>query len=301
MSGFEVIGVITNPDRQKDRGMKLTETEVKKFAISKNLKIYQPEKIKGNTEFIEEIKSLSPDVICVVAYGKILPKEVLDIPPLGCINLHASLLPKYRGAAPIQWAILNGDKQTGNSTMYMNERMDEGDIIFQEKVEIGEYETTGELWERLKVAGAELLVKTLQEIEKGTAPRTPQGKYFTLAPMLKKEMAKIDFSKTATQIKNKVCGLNPIMGAYGIYQGKKIKFWKIQILNDDQANMIGQKNNLEAKVAGEVILSNDKIGLYIKAGSGIIKLTEVQGENAKRMNICDFLRGNKIEEGTKFE
>lgn len=301
MSGFEIIGVVTNPDRQKDRGMKLTETEVKKFAISKNLKIYQPEKIKGNTEFIEEIKSLSPDVICVVAYGKILPKEVLDIPPLGCINLHASLLPKYRGAAPIQWAILNGDKQTGNSTMYMNERMDEGDIIFQEKVEIGEYETTGELWERLKVAGAELLVKTLQEIEKGTAPRTPQGKYFTLAPMLKKEMAKIDFSKTATQIKNKVCGLNPIMGAYGIYQGKKIKFWKIQILNDDQANMIGQKNNLEAKVAGEVILSNDKIGLYIKAGSGIIKPTEVQGENAKRMSICDFLRGNKIEEGTKFE
>ena len=184
--------------------------------------------------------------------------------------------------------------------MYMNERMDEGDIIFQEKVEIGEYETTGELWERLKIAGAELLVKTLQEIEKGTAPRTPQGKYFTLAPMLKKEMAKIDFSKTATQIKNKVCGLNPIMGAYGIYQGKKIKFWKIQILNDDQANMIGQKNNLEAKIAGEVILSNDKIGLYIKAGSGIIKPTEVQGENAKRMNICDFLRGNKIEEGTKF-
>ena len=141
--------------------MKLAESEVKKFAIEKNLKIYQPEQVKGNTEFIDTIKQLNPKIICVVAYGKILPKEILDIPELGCINLHASLLPKYRGAAPIHWAILHGDKTTGVSTMYMNERMDEGDIIFQEKVEIGEYETTGELWERLKVAGAELLVKTL--------------------------------------------------------------------------------------------------------------------------------------------
>lgn len=143
-------GVVTNPDKQKNRGMKLAESEVKKFALEKKLKIFQPEKVKDNEEFIEELKNLKPNLICVVAYGKILPKEILDMPESGCINLHASLLPKYRGAAPIQWAVLNGDKTTGVSTMYMNERMDEGDIIFQEKTEIGDDETTGELWDRLK-------------------------------------------------------------------------------------------------------------------------------------------------------
>lgn len=281
--------------------MKFAESDVKKFAVEKNLKIYQPEKIKGNEEFIEEIKELNPDVIFVVAYGKILPKEILDIPSLGCINLHASLLPKYRGAAPIQWAVLNGDKKTGLSTMYMNERMDEGDIIFQEETEIGDYETTGELWDRLEKQGADLLVKTLKEIEKGTAPRTPQGRYFTMAPMLNKEMAKIDFARTSVEIKNKVRGLNPIMGAYGIYNGKKVKFWKVQSLDDDMASSLIRQKSEEKIMPGEVILSNDKIGLYIKTGRGIIKALEVQGENAKRMDICDFLRGNKIEEGTKFE
>lgn len=149
--------------------------------------------------------------------------------------MHASLLPKYRGAAPIQWAVLNGDKTTGVSTMYMNEKMDEGDIIFQEKTEIGEYETTGELWDRLTEIGGNLLVKTVEEIEKGTAPRTPQGKYFTMAPMINKDMAKIDFSRTAKQIKNKVYGLNPFMGAYGFYKEKKVKLWKIEVLDDTYA------------------------------------------------------------------
>lgn len=233
--------------------------------------------------------------------GKILPKEILDIPNKGCINLHASLLPKYRGAAPIQWAVLNGDKQTGVSTMYMNERMDEGDIIFQEKTEIGDYETTGELWDRLKEQGADLLIKTLIEIEKGTAPRTPQGRYFTMAPMLNKEMSKIDFTRTSVEIKNKVRGLNPIMGAYGIYNEKKVKFWKVQSLDDDMASTLIRQKSEEKIMPGEVILVNDKIGLYIKTGRGILKALEVQGENAKRMDICDFLRGNKIEEGTRFE
>lgn len=236
--GFNIVGVVTNPDKQKNRGMKLAESEVKVFAKEKNLKIFQPEKIKGNTEFIETIKEINPDLICVVAYGKILPKEILDIPRLGCINLHASLLPKYRGAAPIQWAVLNGDKVTGNSTMYMNEKMDEGDIIFQEKTEIGEYETTGELWDRLKISGARLLVKTVKEIEKGTAPRTPQGEYFTTAPMLNKEIAKIDFTESAINIKNKVYGLNPIMGAYANLNDKKIKFWKVEIIEDNAKNAI---------------------------------------------------------------
>lgn len=185
--------------------------------------------------------------------------------------------------------------------MYMNEKMDEGDIIFQEKTEIGESETTGELWDRLKDIGADLLLKTVQEIEKGTAPRTPQGKFFTMAPMLKKEMAKIDFARSAKQIKNKIYGLNPIMGAYGIYKEKKIKFWKAEVLDDTAASALLEQVIQEKNTPGEVILSNDKIGLYIKTGDGILKVLEIQGENAKRMNICDFLRGNKIEEGTKFE
>ena len=241
-AGLEIVGVVTNPDKQKGRGMKFAESDVKKFAVEKNLKLFQPENVKENYEFINNIKKLKPDIICVVAYGKILPKGILEIPEKGCINLHASLLPKYRGAAPIQWAVLNGDKITGVSTMYMNEKMDEGDIILQEEVQIGEYETTGELWDRLKVIGADLLLKTINEIEKGTAKRIKQGEDFSLAPMLNKQMAKIDFTKSMQEIKNKVCGLNPIMGAYVIYEGKKIKLWKVEMLENSKADeILGEK------------------------------------------------------------
>ncbi len=300
-AGFNIVGVVTNPDKQKNRGMKIAESEVKKFALDKNLKIYQPEKVKNNQEFIDTLKEIKPDLICVVAYGKILPKEILEIPKLGCINLHASLLPKYRGAAPIQWSVLNGDKVTGVSTMYMSEGMDEGDIIFQERVEIGDNETTGELWDRLKEIGGNLLLKTVCEIEKGTAPRTPQGKYFTMAPMLDKSLAKIDFTRSAESIKNKVRGLNPIMGAFAMYGEKKIKFWKVEALDDRVASSILKASSSDKEIEpGKVILSNDKVGLYIKTGEGIIKVLEIQGENAKRMGICEFLRGNKIEEGKIF-
>ncbi len=210
-----IIGVVTNIDKPQGRGMKLQPSEVKKYAIEKGLKIYQPEKVKKNEHLIEEIKELKPDVICVVAYGKLLPKEILEIPPYGCINVHGSLLPKYRGAAPIQWAVLNGDKVTGVTTMYMDVGMDTGDIILKEEVEIGENETTGELWDRLAKKGGELLVKTLEQIENKTAPREKQGEDFSIAPMLSKDMAKIDWEKqTAQEIKNLVRGLNPIMGAY---------------------------------------------------------------------------------------
>ena len=294
-AGYEILAVVTNPDRPKGRGMKMVESPVKEFAKEKNLKIYQPEKVKKNIEFIEEIKKLQPDIICVVAYGKILPKEILEIPKLGCINVHGSLLPKYRGAAPIQWAVLNGDKETGITTMYMNEGMDTGDMILKEKVTIGEDETTGELWDRLSKIGGELLVKTLKEIEKGTAPREKQGDDFSIAPMLDKKMAKIDWeNKSAIEIKNLVRGLNPIMGAYSFLNGKKIKFWNVAIATNKEIPAEGLKN-------GTVILSNPKDGLFIKAKEGIIKVLEIQGENAKRMPIQDFLRGNKIEEYSVFE
>lgn len=296
-AGHNIVGVVTNPDRPKGRGMKLLPSEVKEFALEKGFKIYQPLEVKKNEEFIEEIKSLKPDVICVVAYGKILPKKILEIPPYGCINVHASLLPKYRGAAPIQWAVLNGDKITGVSTMYMEKGMDTGDVILKEEVEIGEEETTGELWDRLAKIGGELLVETLKQIEKGTAPREKQGENFSIAPMLSKEMSKIDWnSKTAQEIKNLVRGLNPIMGAFTYWKGKKIKFWKVDVSKEE---IIVENMNFLSN--GTVLIANPKDGLFIKTKEGILKVLEIQGENAKKMPIGDFLRGNKIEEFEVFE
>ena len=296
-AGHEILGVVTNPDKLQGRGMKLAFSPVKEFAIEKNLKIYQPEKVRGNNEFIEEIKELNPDVICVVAYGKILPKEILDIPKYGCINVHGSLLPKYRGAAPIQWAVINGEKTTGITTMYMDIGMDTGDMILKQEVEIGDNETTGELWERLSKIGKELLVKTLEQLQNGTAPRVPQENNFSMAPMLSKEMSKIDWkNKTAIEIKNLVRGLNPIMGAFSYLNGKKIKIWRVDVVNNKDI-LQGKNINVEN---GTVVFSSCKDGLYIKAKDGIIKVLEIQAENSKKMDIKDFLRGNKIEEGKIF-
>ena len=297
-AGHEIIGIVTNPDRPKGRGMKMLPSPVKEFAMEKNLKIFQPEKVKNNEEFINELKALNPDVICVVAYGKILPKEILDIPPYGCINVHASLLPKYRGAAPVQWAVLNGDKTTGVTTMYMDIGMDTGDMILKQEVEIGEDETTGELWDRLKDIGGKLLVETLKQIEKGTAPREKQGEDFTVAPMLSKDMAKIDWNKkTAIEIKNLVRGLNPIMGAYTFLNDKKIKFWKVAVAGEDEIHA----ENMDFLRNGTVIVSDPRDGIFIKCKDGILKVLEIQGENAKRMKIQDYLRGNSIEEFEVFE
>ena len=280
----KILAVVTNPDKRSGRGMKINESPVKVFAEEKGLKIYQPAKVRNNEEFINEIKSLEPDLLVVVAYGKILPKEVLDIPKYGAINVHGSLLPKYRGAAPIQWAVINGDKETGVTTMFMDEGMDTGDMILKEKVLIGEDETTGELWTKLADVGAELLVKTLEKIEKASEEieneilsadcsnsfgeknkkniilnkdssmisnnkisdngkkeirekiktlvgAEKQENDFTLAPMLNKEMGKINWNKSALEIKNLVRGLDPIMGTYTFYNGKKIKIWKVKALN----------------------------------------------------------------------
>ncbi len=297
-AGHKILAVVTNQDKPKGRGMKLTYSPVKEFAMEKNLRIEQPQKVRNNEEFINEIKSLNPDVICVVAYGKILPKEILEIPKYGCINVHASLLPKYRGAAPIQWSVLNGDKITGVTTMYMDVGMDTGDMILKQEAQIGESETTGELWDRLKVIGADLLVETLKKLEDGTAPRIKQGDDYTLAPMLTKDMAKIDWNKkTAIEIKNLVRGLNPIMGAYTMLNGKKIKFWKVDLAKENEITI----ENLDFLGNGVVLIANSKDGLYIKAKQGIIKVLEIQGENSKRMSINDYLRGNKIEEFEVFE
>lgn len=305
-AGFEIIGVVTNPDKPKGRGMKLAYSPVKEYALEKNLKIYQPIKIKNNTEFLDEIKTLAPDVICVVAYGKILPKEILEIPKLGCINVHGSLLPKYRGAAPIQWAVLNCDKTTGITTMYMNEGMDTGDMILKEEVEIGPEETTGDLWQKLSKIGGEILVKTLKLIEEGKAPREKQTEEATLAPMLNKEMALIDWENSdANKIHNLIRGLNPIMGAYSYIDGKKIKFWKSKVLTKEEFfSYKTEFEEYEAKfnnlVPGTILIADDKDGLYIKANGGVLKILEIQGENAKRMPTADFLRGNHLIAGMIF-
>ncbi len=297
---YEIIAVVTNPDKPKGRGMKLIPSPVKEFALKNNLTVLQPEIIKNNTKFINQIKQLNPDIICVVAYGKILPKEILEIPKYGCINLHGSLLPKYRGAAPIQWAILNGDRTTGVTTIYMDEKMDAGDIILKQKVTIDGNETTGQLWDRLSIIGADLLLNTIKKIEDGTAKREKQSQDYTVAPMLNKEISRIDWkNKTSFQIKNLVRGLNPIMGAYSLYKNKKIKFWKVDDLEieDFITNFPQYEENIFLIEPGCILVADSKTGLYIKSADGIIKALEIQGENAKKMNIDDFLRGNKLEIG----
>ena len=290
-AGHNILAVVTNPDRPKGRGMKLVASPVKEYATSKNLEVLQPEKVRKNEEFIETIKNLKPDYICVVAYGKILPKELLEIPAKGCINVHGSLLPKYRGAAPIQWAVLNGEKETGITTMYMDEGMDTGDMILKQTTEIGENETTGELWQKMSKIGGKLLVETIKQIEAGTAPRQKQTGEYTMAPMLSKEMAQIDWqTQTTEQIKNLIRGLNPIMGAYTIINDKKLKIWKAEIVKEK----LDFLTNAQEYTAGEIVYANEKQGLFIKTIDGILSILELQPENSKKMNVGDYLRGNKL-------
>ena len=318
-SGNEILAVVTNPDKPKGRGMKMIYTPVKEFALENNIKIYQPLKVRNNEEFINEIKELNPDLLCVVAYGKILPKELLDIPKYGSINVHGSLLPKYRGAAPIQWAVLNGEKITGVTTMFMDEGMDTGDMILKEEVLIGEDETTGELWNRLSKIGANLLEETIEIIDKidNKDEKTleqikieigaqKQGKDYTLAPMLNKEIAKIDWDKPSYQIKNLIRGLNPIMGAYTILDGKKIKIWEVKIITvNNLKEQFPELEEYEYRINGlengTILFSDIKKGLYVKTIDVILKILELQGENAKKMGWKDFLNGNNLQSGKIFE
>ena len=296
----DIEAVITVPDKPKGRGMKLVPCEVKEYALQKGLEIYQPEKIRDNEEIINILKGINPDVICVVAYGKIIPKEILDIPKYGCVNVHPSMLPKYRGPAPIQWAILNGDTKTGVSTMYLDEGMDSGDIILQEEISIDENETSGELWDRTSKIGAKLLVETLKQIEENKAPRTKQGNDFSIAPMLEKEMARINWEeKSAIEIKNLVRGLNPIMGAYSTLNGKKIKFWNVDVITTEEfidkfEEFKGYEYRFSDIEPGTILYVDMKEAIYIMAKEGIIKVLEIQGENSKRMPTPDFLRGNSV-------
>ncbi len=301
-NGFEICGVVTNTDKPAGRGKKIFVNPVKVYANEKSLPVFQPEKLKKNIEFEDEIKELNPDLIVVVSYGKILPKSFLEIPKFGTINLHPSMLPKYRGPAPIQWAVLNGDEKTGVSIMYLDEGMDSGDIIQQKEVDIGEDETTGELWERLSGIGADLLVKVIKDIENGNIVREKQSSEYTLAPLIEKEMSKIDWEKLSSrEVKNLVRGLNPFMGAYTNYDGKKIKLWKVQIMSFAEYNEKFEGIDIDTLKNGEIVKANSKEGLYIKVSDGVVSVIELQGENAKKMSVFDYLRGNKILENKVLE
>jgi len=303
-AGHEIVGVVTAPDKPKGRGMKMAMSDVKVYAVAHNLPVFQPEKIRKNPDFINEIKALKADIACVVVYGKILPKSFLDLFEFGVINVHPSLLPKYRGSAPIQWAIINGDKTTGVCTMYLDVGMDDGDIILKEETKIDKDENAGELWDRLSTMGAKMLVKTLENIQNGIIIRIPQPEEFSIAPKLEKELSKINWDeKSAYQIKNLVRGLTPGMGTYTYLNDNKIKFWKVDVLSFEELNKKVELDikNINELENGSVIFASDKKGLYIKAKDGIISVLEIQGENAKKMSINDFLRGNKIEIGSKFE
>jgi len=309
-AGHNILAVVSQPDKPSGRGMKLMPTPTKAFALEKNIKVYQPERVKKNEEFIEELKKLNPDVMVVVAYGKILPEEILNIPKYGCVNVHGSLLPKYRGAAPIQWSIINGDKETGITTMLMDKGMDTGDMLLKETIKIENNDTYGSLYEKLKVLGGKMAVKTLEAIANGTVSREKQTDDFTVAPMIFKEDCKIDWSKSATEIRDLVRGVNPAPIAWTTLDEKVYKVWDCEViseesLSEDVLMKIENANNKSVKdirdenpaLVGKVILSDSKLGLIVLTGHDLLSIKEIQAPNSKRMNILDYLRGNSIQVG----
>ncbi len=289
-SEHEVTAVVTQPDRPKGRGMKLVPSPVKEYAVNKGIMVFQPDRLKDE-ELINTLKSLKPDVIVVVAYGKILPKAVLDISGQGCINVHASLLPRYRGAAPIQWPIINGDKVTGVTTIYMDEGLDTGDMILSKEVVIEEDDTAQSLHDKLAVEGGRVLVETLDLVAKGQAPRVRQTGESSYARMLKKEDGLVDWSKPAKEIRNLVRGLNPWPGVYSfLSNGCIIKIWKVEVIE-----------HMSKGRPGEIIKADCKEGLIVSTGSGALKITELQAECCKRMSSADYLIGSRLQSGDRFK
>ncbi len=279
--GFDVVGVYTQPDRPKGRGMKLVASPVKQLAQEKNIPVFQPESFREE-ETVEQLRDLKPDVCAVVAYGRILPQKVLDIPTKGCINVHASILPQYRGSAPYQWAVLDGQKETGVSVQFMSRGVDEGDVIDVAKTPIGPEETAGELLDRLAVLGADILNKTLTSFEHGTVTRTPQDPAkATFAPMLDKSMCPIDWSKTAQQVHDQVRGLHPWPVATAQIGGTKFKIHATAVV--------------DGSGAPGTILGLTKQGLRIACGDGAIEIRQLQAEGGKRMAAPDYFRGHPLE------
>lgn len=280
---YEIAAVFTQPDKPRNRGMKLAFSPVKELALENNIPVFQPTKLRDGTA-TELIRSLEPDILAVVAYGRILPDDMLAVPKFGAVNVHASLLPKYRGAAPIQWAVLNGDKVTGVSTMYLASEMDTGDIIYTEQTEIGEFETSGELFDRLMLMGADLLDRTLRDIEAGTAPRTPQNhSEASYVQMLDKSMSPIDWTKTPREIIKWIYGLRPWPVASAELDGNTFKIFA--------AEYTSAKTD---KAPGSIV-SAGKSGIEVAcAGGETVLITELQAAGKKRMKASDYLLGHPI-------
>ncbi|WP_129596348.1 methionyl-tRNA formyltransferase [Anaerophilus nitritogenes] len=280
--GHEVIGVFTQPDRPKGRGKKFTPPPVKEIATQYNIPVFQPEKIREE-ESVKKIKELGPDCIVVVAFGQILPKSILETPHFGCINVHASLLPKYRGAAPINWAIINGEKISGVTTMYMDEGLDTGDMILKKEVPIDD-KIAGDFYDELSIEGAKLLKETLVLIEKKCAPREKQiHEESNYASILDKNTGKIDWKNTAEDIYNLIRGLNPWPVAYTTYNGQKMKIWKAKVLQENCNETLGK------------IIKVSQEGLSIATKEKILLIEEIQFPNSKRMTVDAYLRGHAIE------
>lgn len=285
-AGHEVVGVVTQPDKPKGRGKTMMPTPVKETALKYNLPVYQPKKVR-EPEFVELLRSLKPDVMVVAAFGQIITKEILEMPKYGCINVHASLLPAYRGAAPIQWAVINGDKESGVTIMQMDEGIDTGDMIEKAVVPIAEDETGGSLFDKLSHTGAKLCVKVLRDLEEGTAVREKQPEESTTpyAKMIDKKMGEVDWKKSAKEIEQLIRGLNPWPSAYTKVHGKTLKLWKAKVLLETSQMNPGQ------------IVKITKDSLAVQTGQGMLEIQELQLEGKKRMDTSSFLRGYALAEG----
>lgn len=291
--GYDVKAVVTQPDRPKGRGRTIVPPPVKVFAEQHDIPVLQPQKVRA-PEIQETLRELSPDVIVVVAYGQILPESILRIPRLGCINVHASLLPKYRGAAPIQWAIIQGEQETGVTTMVMDKGMDTGDILLQKIVPIMPDDTAGTLHDTLSEVGAEVLLETLQRLEAGTLTPTPQHhEQASYAPLLKKDDGQIRWQEPAIQIRNTVRGLFPWPGAYTHFQGKAVKLLNVQV--EEHSPDAGEA------LPGTIVALDARTGPLIATGEGTLRILEVQPENKRPMRCSDFCRGYHLQVGTQLE
>ena len=280
---FDVVGVFTQPDKPRGRGMELSFSPVKELALAHGLPVYQPEKMRDGTAY-EQVKALSPDILVVVAYGRILPDDILALPRYGAVNVHGSLLPRYRGAAPIQWAVLNGDEVTGVSTMYLASEMDTGDVIYTAETPIGEFETSGELFDRLMDMGADLLARTLRDIERGIAPRTPQDhSQASYVSQLDKSLCPIDWNKSPRAVVKWIYGLQPWPVATMELDGAVYRVFAAEYTNTHTQKQPGQ------------VVSAGKQGIEVACADGqTLMITELQAPGKKRMKAADFLRGHPI-------
>ena len=290
LSRHQVAAVVSAPDRPRGRGKKLAQPEVKKLALEHGLEILQPVRLK-DPQFLKRLGSISADLFCVVAF-RILPDEVFSMPPRGCVNLHASLLPRYRGAAPINWALINGDQETGLTTFFIRREIDTGDMILQEKIAIGPDETAGELHDRMADLGGDMLVKTMDLIESGNFSLLKQNSdKVTPAPKLSPELGRIDWEKTAKEIHNLIRGLSPRPGAFAYFNDKRVTLLRSKFIDD----------NPTGKAAGEVILSDPKAGIIVACGRGKILVIEIKPESGKAMTGADFVRGYRLKNGDYFK